>query len=274
MEFIFWLLFVGIFIAMLQDLKRREVDNWLNLLLVFCGWGFLIFRAIFEKDVQLIFVSVSCFILMFVLANLFYYGRVFSGGDAKLLFAMFAAFVGAGFYLTMLNVAVFIVLLLVSGAVYGLFYMCFLVFRDFNKMKKGIYEEFGRGYVKLGIFVSLIIIVGGFFIEFFMPLGILLLFMSVAFPFIKSIEKDSMMHLVNPKSLRLGDLLAKDVKIGNKTIKSKWEGISEEELVALKKSKKKIMIKEGIPFVPAFFIAFIAYVLLRGKIIAFVTSFI
>ncbi len=257
---------------MLQDLKRREVDNWLNLLLVFCGWSFLVFEAIFNSDVQLIFISISCFILMFLIANLFYYGRVFSGGDAKLLFAMFAAFVGAGFYLTMLNVAVFIVLLLVSGAIYGLFYMGFLVFRDFKKMKKTIYDEFRRGYVKLGILISMIVIVGGFFISIFFSFGILFLIASIAFPFIRAIEKDSMMRLVDPKNLRLGDFLARDVKFGTKTIRSRWEGISEEDLIVLKKSKKKIMIKEGIPFVPAFFIAFIAYVFLKEEIFAILTN--
>jgi len=60
--------------------------------------------------------------------NLFYYGRVFAGGDAKLLIAMTAFFVGVSFYESMINIGVFVLFLMISGSVYGLGYSGFFVF--------------------------------------------------------------------------------------------------------------------------------------------------
>ena len=84
--FLFWLFFVGIVVASLQDLKRREVDNWLNLFLLVAGFVFIFYRAIFEKDVSLVFQAGFALVIMFGFMNLFYYGRVFGGGDGNFLF--------------------------------------------------------------------------------------------------------------------------------------------------------------------------------------------
>ncbi|MBU3924088.1 MAG: hypothetical protein KJ592_04170, partial [Nanoarchaeota archaeon] len=54
MGFLFWLFFVGIVVAGLQDLKRREVDNWLNLFLLVASFVFVFYRAIFEGDAGLV----------------------------------------------------------------------------------------------------------------------------------------------------------------------------------------------------------------------------
>jgi Flp pilus assembly protein protease CpaA len=42
MSFLFFIFFIGIFIAMCQDFRRREVDDWLNFLLFFSGSFFLV----------------------------------------------------------------------------------------------------------------------------------------------------------------------------------------------------------------------------------------
>ena len=134
--FLFWLFLVGILIASFQDLKRREVDNWLNLLLLISGFGFIFFKAVFEGSFSLVFFAVVSLIAMFLLANLFYYSRVFAGGDAKLLLAMCVLFVGASFGATMINIGTFVVLLMLCGSVYGLFYSGVLVFLNIKKIKK------------------------------------------------------------------------------------------------------------------------------------------
>ena len=64
--------------------------------------------------------------------------------------------------------------------------------------------------------------------------------------------------------------LAEDVKVGRKTIRADWEGISLENIKLLKKAgKSKVRIKQGIPFVPAFLIAFILYYF-RDYLIGFI----
>ena len=44
--FLFWLFFVGIIIACTQDLKRREVDNWLNLFLLMTSLVFVFYGGV------------------------------------------------------------------------------------------------------------------------------------------------------------------------------------------------------------------------------------
>ena len=55
-------------------------------------------------------------------------------------------------------------------------------------------------------------------------------------------------------------------KIKGKTIEANWDGLSKSEIARIKKySKKKIFIKQGVPFTPGFLFGFIAllYLLYR-----------
>ena len=65
-----------------------------------------------------------------------------------------------------------------------------------------------------------------------------------------------MVKRVHPKYLTEGDWLFKDVKVGKKTIKKSWDGLTKKDIRLLKK-KKFVMIRYGIPFSPSFLIAFI-----------------
>ena len=44
--FLFWLFLIGIVVASLQDLKRREVDNWLNLFLLVASFVFVFYNDV------------------------------------------------------------------------------------------------------------------------------------------------------------------------------------------------------------------------------------
>jgi len=57
-----------------------------------------------------------------------------------------------------------------------------------------------------------------------------------------------------PSKLTEGDWIEQNVKIGKTTIKKSVHGLSLKEIKLLKKYKKSILIKEGIPFTPAFLI--------------------
>ena len=71
-----------------------------------------------------------------------------------------------------------------------------------------------------------------------------------------------MLKLVEPEKLTEGDWIAKDIVVNGKRVAGPKDlGISKaqiKELLGLKKQKKigKILIKEGIPFVPSFLAAF------------------
>ena len=66
LNFLFWFILVGLVVGSLQDLKRREIDNWLNLLLLFGGFGFLAFSAIFNLDGMVMLMGVVSFVFLYL----------------------------------------------------------------------------------------------------------------------------------------------------------------------------------------------------------------
>ena len=269
--FLFWVFLIGIVVACLQDLKRREVDNWLNLFLLVVSFVFIFYRAIFEGDVAIVFRAGFALVIMFVFMNLFYYGRVFAGGDAKLLVAMTVFFVGVTFYGTLINIGIFLLFLMFAGSVYGLVYSLVLYVRDFRKVNREIRDLFVacRLWLVVGVFVMLL----GFFNFVFLVLGVFAILTFGLYVFAKGLEGVSMMRVVSWKDLREGDWLVDDVRVGKKIIKADWDGLSSED-IGLLRGRKKVKIKEGLPFVPAFLIAFLGYVFLRSWFLRLFVNFI
>ena len=66
-----------------------------------------------------------------------------------------------------------------------------------------------------------------------------------------------MIKLTNPKDLSEGDWLEEDVKLQKGIIKKSVHGLSVEEIDKLRKTRRKILIKQGIPFTPVSFITLI-----------------
>ena len=77
-----------------------------------------------------------------------------------------------------------------------------------------------------------------------------------------------MVRVVSGEDLREGDWLNKDIKVKGKIIRADWDGLSLKDIELLK-NKKKVEIKEGLPFVPAFLIAFLLYVFAKNWFIGF-----
>ncbi|MDH3353466.1 MAG: prepilin peptidase, partial [Nanoarchaeota archaeon] len=149
--FLFWLFFVGILVSGLQDLRRREVDNWLNLFLLVSGFVFVFYKAIFERDVSIVFQAGFALVIMFSVMNVFYYGKVFAGGDAKLLVAMTVFFIGVNFNVTLINMGIFLFFLMFSGSVYGLVYSFVLYYKNKEKVNKEIRKGFDNLWVRYAI---------------------------------------------------------------------------------------------------------------------------
>ena len=67
---------------------------------------------------------------------------------------------------------------------------------------------------------------------------------------------------VNVRDLTVGDWLVQKIKVKEKMIKANWEGLDEEQLVLIQKNyRKKVLVKYGIPFTPAFLFALLAIIL-------------
>lgn len=268
--FLIALALIWIIIAVIQDLSKREVANWLNFSLIAIALAYRAFVSVALLDYRYFVYGLAGFGIFFVFANIFYYGRVFAGGDAKLLMALGAVLPFSSLIYENLEIFLyFIILLMLSGSVYGLAYSFVLSYKNRKKFAKELLRQFNKNKQLFKIFIILAVIVLVFVLFIKEYLLIWLSLIVFIFPFLyiyaKAIEESCMIKLTNSKNLTIGDWLYKEVKIGRKIIKPNWEGLNEQELKILQKSRKKILVKEGIPFTPAFLIAFVVLIILRNS---------
>lgn len=246
--------------ASLQDLKSREVANWLNFSLIIFALGFRFFYSLFEAGNFMFFyqglIGLGIFL---VLGNALYYSRMFAGGDAKLMIALGTVLPFSNNFFSNLWIFVwwFFIFLFVGG-IYGLFWAGSLAIRNKKKFTgefRKIFKRY-RNYIIMVNFFGLFAIVLGFSQLAFLFLGAFIFISPYLFVFAKAIDDCCMVKNISTKNLTEGDWLYRNVKVGKKIIKAKWEGVSKEEIKLLQK-KKSVKIREGIPFVPVFFISFL-----------------
>lgn len=259
MNFLFIFYFLGLIFAVYQDITRREIDDWLNLFLFSSGVLFLIFVQDLAFN-PLILVAFGFFIFsVSLLCFGFYYGRFFSGGDSKLFFALspifFTSLISSSFY----NLFLYIALLFCCGSIYSLIYSFFLFSRDFKKVSVVFLKEIKKKYnlSLIGIFVILFVV--GLFEKMILLFSFLILFFVVLICMAKSLEQVSMKREVSTKYIREGDWLFYDVKVGKKLFRKSWEGLSSIDVKYMKKFKKNIFIKDGIPYAPSFLFAILIF---------------
>jgi glucan phosphoethanolaminetransferase (alkaline phosphatase superfamily) len=85
---------------------------------------------------------------------------------------------------------------------------------------------------------------------------------------VKVIEEELLIKAYPVKKLTEGDWINEEVKIKGKVIVGPKDlGITKAQITQLKKLKvKKVMVKEGIPFVPSFLLAYVLFLLLKETI--------
>lgn len=263
--FLIILAFLALIIASYTDLKKREVPNWLSFSLLAVSSAYLVFNSLVLKSLPYFLSNLLGLLIFIALGFGFYYARIFAGGDAKLMMSL-------GVCLTfsliirenLSNYLYFIILLLFSGGVYGLVFSFFPAF----SRKKIFFSSFKNNFKKYKMIFSCFFILA--ILSFIVPVYLndnllfLLPLVFLAFPLLliysKSVES-CMIALVSYKNLTVGDWLNQEIRLGKKTIKPHWEGLSEEQLALIQKHRKNVLIKQGLPFVPAFLIAFIIFLL-------------
>jgi len=265
--------FIALLIGSLTDLKTREVPDWVNYGLVLSGLGLnLLFTAIYS-DPSFIINSIIGLAIFFGFAYLMFYTGQWGGGDSKMLMGL-GAMIGVDVSFKQPQfLAGFLINALFIGAIYGLLWSIGLVIKNrkqfWKEAKKRLSEKSILKIKKIMLVFVLVLIALALLIK---PYQWKILFLSVAFLFLttfylwifaRAVEKSSMYRLVEPMKLTEGDWIVKDVYVGKEYITGPKDlGIEKKQIRKLiyyyKKGKiKKILIKEGIPFVPSFFIAFI-----------------
>jgi len=257
---------IWIIVAVLQDFKRREVDNIWNFSLIAIALAYRASVSVFNLDYWFLLNGLIGLGIFFILGHLFYYSRLFAGGDAKLMIAMGPILTLS--YDWMLNVQIFvafIVLFLFGGSIYALVYSFILILNNKKEFSRE-FVRFFRRYKKMFLISFVFFILWAVF-SFFIDLrliftGFVVMLFPVLFSFAKAIEESCLVKKVEPNKITIGDWLYKDIVINGKKIKASWDGVSKKQLELIKKSKRKILVRYGIPFTPSFLIGIIGLFIL------------
>jgi len=263
--FLIVLALIWIIFATVQDLRMREVANWLNFSLIVFALGFRFFYSLFTEGggFNFFYQGLIGLVAFFVIGNLFYYGRIFAGGDAKLMIALGPILAFSHNLVVNLKIFLtFIFIFLFVGGIYGIFNSVVLSLKNSKNFKKEFVNSLKK-YRKLASLVmslGLVTMVLGFSNNLIFYLGALVFLLPYLYLFAKSVDESCMVKKIKTNKLTEGDWLYEDVKLGKKLIKKSWGGLTKAQIREIKKKYKRVLVKQGIAFVPVFLISFILFV--------------
>ena len=221
----YFLLFLGVIwsvFASIQDLKHREVANWLNFSLLGFALLFRLSESWMSGNWNYLFYGIVGMAVLFVIANMFYYIRAFAGGDAKLLWAIGAILPYNSWQSVWILLLGFLILFMIIGVLYTLVYTIILLRRNPAKFSKEFMKNFRK--LRIWLFVSwiicLLLILFGFFMDDIVWYfgAILVFWLPLLYIYLKAIETACLVSLVDYRKLREGDWLENPIRIGGKWI--------------------------------------------------------
>ena len=264
--FLWTLALVYIIFAVVQDVRTKEIANWISFSLIIFALGFRFFYSLFDgTDFSFFYNGVIGLGIFFAIGNILYYAKVFAGGDAKLLIALGAILPASVKIFSNLEIFLnFVFIFLFTGFFYVLLSSVLIGIKHFKALKKELSKQLKRNK-KLMIILTLfsIILLGiGFLEKLFFMLGILVFFSSYLYLYSKAVDESCMIKKIKSKDLKEGDWFYSDLVLDNKQLKTKWEGVSKKDIKQIVKRYKEVKIRQGIAFSPVFLISFIIFVIL------------
>jgi len=263
-------------IATIIDLNTREVPDYLSIGLIFFAGAYAIVLAFERGSIGPVINSAIGGVVFFGLGALLYYTGQWGGGDAKLItgLGMLNGFFITGFSLTINNnfIIEFLLALVVAGGIYGISALAYLSIRHWKKFS-GKYKEFGKQNLHFSIMalgMLAVLMVSSIFFTLLYKVLLYTLVLMVGLLYFgwkvsQVVESVILIKEVSPDKLTEGDWIAEDIYYRKKlTVSKKNPGLSMAQIRDLKKKfkNKKIKIKEGIPFVPSFLLAYIILLLI------------
>ncbi len=259
------LILAALIIASYTDLRTKEVPDWLSYGFILAAVGV---RGIysFQDGWPVIVSGLLGFAAFYLLALLFYYTHQWGGGDSKLLMGMGAALgIAYPFTESSFTPLWFLLLLLCSGALYGMAWLGVLAIKRRNCLFPELRSLLGNHKkLHLGIgFSSLLFVGAGFLVNSFLLIVTLLVVLYYLLLFLVAVQSCCFISERDTQTLTEGDWLAEEVVVnGKKVLKKKT--LTSNDIEKLQNHKiSSVLIKEGIPFVPSFLIAYLF--LLFGK---------
>lgn len=264
-------------IGSITDIKTREIPDWISFSAIILGLGLRLIYSISTFEWSFFFYGLLGFGIFFAIGMFMFYTGQWGGGDSKLLMGMGALF--ATYPTFLLNhfspnleysfLLAFIINLVLVGSLYGLVWSIILSI----KYRKKFAEEFHtimknktirkiRRAVLVLLLISLaasLLLRNVLFQISAISFSVIIFLTFYVWIYVRIVEKACMYKFLPVSKLTEGDWIAKDVTIKGKRITGPKDlGISLEQIAKLKKLKvRRVLVKEGIPFIPSFFIAFI-----------------
>jgi Flp pilus assembly protein protease CpaA len=259
------------------DIKTREIPDTLSLGLIYLGVAISICASILFWSFKPMLSSLAGLAAGTIFGLAFYYTGQWGGGDAKMLMGL-GSMIGLDFFALSSGFpefGIFVINLLVFGAIYGVLWLLGLAIKDWKKFRPEFRKTrrraniikmrlFFLGLIILFAFVSLIIKPDFMLIAMIYVLLFFIVLSMYIFLIIRTVEKTSLLKKIETKNLTEGDWVLDKVKLkdADKYIYTKT-GITEKGIRMLRKSTiKSVLVKEGIPFVPSFLIAYIFTIIL------------
>ena len=268
---IYSICFVALVVGSYTDIKTREVADWLNFSLIGTGIGIRIIFSVIENDFNFIFHGLQGIAVGALIGYLMFYTGQWGGGDSKMIIGLGSLI---GFDYTIFPFfGSFLINILFFGAFYGLIWSIFLAVSKWsaftkkaNKLIKEPRSTFIKWIVLIIVLTCLLSLI--YFKDFGMKVSVfslaVLVFMTFyLWVFVRAVESVCMYKRVKPEKLTEGDWIAEEVKVNGKVIAGPKDlGVELKQIKKLiqfgkQKKLKDILIKEGIPFVPSFLIAFL-----------------
>jgi len=268
---------LALFISSIIDFKTREIPDKLSIGLIVAAVILKVLHAYEISNFSILISSFIGFLIFLGISLIMYYTRQWGGGDAKLFMAIGIALPYYPEELTIFNPNLdvnflFIIAfnVLIFGFLYGIGYMAYLMFKNKNKLSK-----LRLKVRKLYFLLPLSIVILSLFFQYELRLLLLILaFLVLIYPYlfgvIKFVEKEIMTYKLKVNKLTEGDWILNDIFYKGKKIYSrKSPGVTKEQIkLFIKYKMKEVLIREGIPFVPAIFLA-VVFSLIFGNIFPF-----
>jgi len=256
--------------ASIFDIKTREVPDWLNFSLLAFALASAAILSIYHGYAHILLEAAYGLAVGLAIGLLMFYTGQWGGGDAKLIIAL-AALIGFSFSEISQAIPLFIVFLvniLLVGAIYGLAYSLYKAFRNHKAFKQAVLEKIRtKGIIWVRVALIILVIAGFIFLfvtrsvesVFAFGLAVFLFFFFYLWVFVTAVEKTCMVKKVKVRQLTDGDWIVGNVMKGKKImLQPSKTGITLKQIAMLKKHMiREVTIKVGIPFVPSFLIAYI-----------------
>ena len=239
--------------AIIQDMKEREVANWLNFSFIAIALAYRAFYGSMNSNWNFFLLGVLGAVFMYIVGNGLYYARAFGGGDVKLLYGFGAIWPYSNYFDVLIFNFGFLILLLICGLVWTLIYSVYLVLKEKEKFSREFKKSWKRYWflVLIGGILFLLSIVFKFW-----EIGLFVFVVGILWVYVKTLDEVLIVEK-NVKDLQEGDWLEKEIRIKGRKIEKSVHGLSLEDIKFLRKygKKSKILIKDGIPFTPSFLLS-------------------